>query len=55
MNRIIAFDGLDRSGKTTIINNLSEELIKENYIPYVFHLTGPNDEYNEIFTYNRVW
>ena len=53
MKRIIAFDGLDCIGKSTVINQLKEELIRSDYIPYVFHLTSPNKLYEEFFiSYN---
>lgn len=42
-NRIIAFDGIDCIGKSYIINNLVTEFQSLEYIPYVFHLTGPSD------------
>ena len=49
MTRIIAFDGIDCTGKTTVIESLKERLIEENYIPYVFHLTSPDVLYKEFF------
>lgn len=53
MKRIIAFDGLDCIGKSTVINQLKEELIRRDYIPFVFHLTSPNKLYAEFFiSYN---
>jgi thymidylate kinase len=48
--RIIAFDGLDCIGKTAIINSLHDKLIKLDYIPYIFHLTSPTNDYNTFFT-----
>ncbi len=49
MKRVIAFDGVDCLGKTTVINQLKEELIRNEYIPYVFHLTSPTSDYNGLF------
>ena len=49
MKRVIAFDGVDCLGKTTVINQLKEELIRNEYIPYVFHLTSPKSDYNGLF------
>jgi thymidylate kinase len=49
MKRIIAFDGGDCLGKSTIIDKLSEDLIDKNFIPYVFHLSSPTDEYRSFF------
>lgn len=48
--RIIAFDGLDRCGKSTIISELEKKLKDEGYIPFIFHLTSPSYEYNTFFT-----
>lgn len=47
--RIIAFDGLDRCGKSTIITELKQKLIDNGYIPFVFHLTSPSYEYKTLF------
>lgn len=48
--RIIAFDGLDRCGKSTIIVELEQKLKDNGYIPFVFHLTSPSYEYKTLFT-----
>lgn len=48
--RIIAFDGLDRCGKSTMISDLEQKLKENGYIPFVFHLTSPSYEYNTLFT-----
>lgn len=48
MRRIIAFDGIDCIGKSYVINLLNNKLLENDYIPYIFHLTGPNlDFFNE--------
>lgn len=39
--RIIMIEGCDRTGKSTFISYLEEELKKQNKIPLVFHLMGP--------------
>ncbi len=39
--RIIIFDGLDRVGKTSVINSLQAKLKDNGKNPIVFHLTGP--------------
>lgn len=49
MRRVIAFDGIDCIGKSYVINFLHDELIRNDYIPYVFHLSGPDKEYKEFF------
>lgn len=50
MRRIIAFDGIDCIGKSYIIHFLHDELLRHDFIPYVFHLSGPNKEYSSFFT-----
>lgn len=42
MKRLIIIDGCDRTGKTTFIGKLNNKLKELNYIPFVFHLMGPN-------------
>lgn len=41
MNRIIMLEGCDRTGKSTFINYLEDELKSKDYIPITFHLMGP--------------
>ena len=41
--------GLDRCGKSTIINKLEADLKENGYIPIVFHLTSPSYEYKTLF------
>ena len=41
MNRIIMLEGCDRTGKSTFINYLEDELKSKGYIPITFHLMGP--------------
>jgi thymidylate kinase len=40
MRRIIAFDGFDCTGKTTLVNELEERLSLKGLHVYTFHLTG---------------
>ena len=49
MRRIIAFDGIDCIGKSYVIRFMYDELLRNNYIPYVFHLTGPDKDYKDFF------
>lgn len=46
--RIIAFDGLDCIGKSTVIFSLKDKLLSMDYIPYVIHLNGPVEDLNNI-------
>jgi len=39
--RLILFEGCDRTGKSTFINYLSDELKIRGFHPYVLHLMGP--------------
>lgn len=39
--KIIMFEGCDRTGKSTFINYLNDELKIHGYHPYVLHLMGP--------------
>lgn len=41
MNRIIMLEGCDRTGKSTFINYLEEDLKNKGFIPIIFHLMGP--------------
>lgn len=41
MNRIIMLEGCDRTGKSTFIGYLEDELRHKGYIPITFHLMGP--------------
>ena len=54
MKQIIAFDGCDCIGKTTIIDNLITSLQNSGFNPFVFHLTGPSTEQNFINNLNDV-
>lgn len=54
MRQIIAFDGCDGIGKTTIINKLVENLNDSNFNTFVFHLTGPGDEQDFIQSFDNI-
>ena len=41
MKRLIALEGCDRTGKSTFISKLQNEIKRLGYIPFVFHLMGP--------------
>lgn len=49
--RIIAFDGLDCIGKSTVISSLKDKLLSLDYIPYVIHLSGPTEDLNNILSH----
>ena len=41
MKRLIVLEGCDRTGKSTFISKLQNEIKRLGYIPFVFHLMGP--------------
>lgn len=54
MKQIIAFDGCDCIGKSSMINKLDEQLKKLGFNTFIFHLTGPGEEQNFINGFNNI-